>query len=147
MKILGVEFEWYGISNDNVNRMIEKIQKSIGIWSGVYNLNMIERIVTVRTFILSKMWYLANFICFSIQHVKNIESMIHKFIWCNSAERIKRNTLILNYESGGLNNVCLKAKLETILITNFINIIFNKERMFYQYSVKHLKFRLRENFD
>jgi hypothetical protein len=55
---------------------------------------------------------------------------------------IKRNTLILPYESGGLNSVCLRAKIETSRIQNFISILNNNTRMFYQFSSKYLKFEL-----
>jgi len=43
-----------------------------------------------------------------------------------------------------LNSVCLRAKIETSQIQNYINILNNNERMFYQISSKYLKFELRE---
>ena len=107
-------------------------------------LNIIERVVVSKTFILSKLWYTVNFITLSEENIKKIESVIHKFIWCNSMELIKRNTLILPYENGGLNSVCLRAKIETSQIQNYINILNNNERMFYQLSLKYLKFELRD---
>ena len=97
-----------------------------------------------KTFILSKLWYIINFITLTQENIKIIESLIHKFIWCNSFELIKRDTLILPYEKGGLNSVCLRAKIETSYIQNFKNILINNERMFYQLSVKYLKFELRD---
>ncbi len=80
----------------------------------------------------------------SEENIQMLESVIHKFIWCNSMELIKRNTLILPYESGGLNSVCLRAKIETSKIQNYINILNNNQRIFYQHSSKYLKFELRE---
>jgi hypothetical protein len=68
-------------------------------------LNILERVVVSKTFILSKLWYIVNFITLSEENIKMIESVIHKFIWCNSMELIKRNTLILPYENGGLNSI------------------------------------------
>jgi hypothetical protein len=143
MKILGVEFNKNGVSNINITHVIDRIGKSINIWRGV-NLNMIEKIVVCKTFILSKMWYKANFILFSKANIKAIDFMIHKFIWSGAIEMIKRDTVILPYECGGLNSVSIKARFETILIKNFINTILKKERMFYQLSVKYMKFNLRE---
>jgi hypothetical protein len=107
-------------------------------------LNIIERVVVSKTFILSKLWYIINFITMSEENIQMLESVIHKFIWCNSMELIKRNTLILPYESGGLNSVCLRAKIETSKIQNYINILNNNQRIFYQHSSKYLKFELRE---
>jgi hypothetical protein len=40
--------------------------------------------------------------------------------------------------------VCLRAKIETSYIQNYINILNKNQRMFYQLSSKYLKFELRE---
>jgi hypothetical protein len=143
LKILGIEFNNKGVTINNIQKVLENIKKSVAIWDGV-RLNIIERVVVSKTFILSKLWYIINFITLSEENIRMIESMIHKFIWSNSMELIKRNTLILPYESGGLNSVCLRAKIETSQIQNYINILNNNERMFYQISSKYLKFELRE---
>jgi hypothetical protein len=142
MKILGVEFNNKGITNNNINKIIENIKKLISIWDGVY-LNTLERVIVSKTFILSKLWYITNFVCISEENIKKVERLIHQFIWNKSSEMIKRKTLILLYESGGLNNVCIRTKLETNLIRTFINISQNSQRMFYQLGVKYLKFELR----
>ena len=65
------------------------------------------------------------------------------FIWNSPMELIKRKTLCLDYEEGGLKMICIRTKIKTILLKNFLDIILNKERMFYQLSVKWLKFKLR----
>ena len=142
MKILGIEFNSRGITTNNINKVVENIKKSISIWDGVY-LSTLERVIVSKTFILSKLWYLTNFVILSEESIKKIDRMIHQFIWNKSFELIKRNTLILPYESGGLNSVCIRAKIETSLIQNFINIYLNNSRMFYQLGVKYLKFELR----
>jgi hypothetical protein len=136
LKILGIEFNHKGVTRNNVDKILENIKKSVIIWDGV-RLNTLERVVVSKTFILSKLWYIINFIKLSEENIKIIESVIHKFIWCNSIELIKRNTLILPYESGGLNSVCLRAKIETSYIQNYINILNNNQRMFYQLSSKY----------
>ena len=87
MKILGIEFNNSGVSNDNITKTIEKIEKSVNIWRGV-NLNMMQKVITVRTFILSKLWYIANFVVLDKQYIKHIESLIHKFIWNGAIEMI-----------------------------------------------------------
>ena len=143
LKVLGIEFNKNGVMRENVDKVINKIEKSVNIWDGVY-LNTLERVIVSKTFILSKLWYVMNFICMNESEIKRVDLLIHKFIWNNSFEMIKRNTLCLPYESGGLNTVCLRAKLKTIQVQNFINIYLNRERMFYQLSVKYLKFELRE---
>ena len=142
MKILGIEFNDKGITKKNINIVIDKIKRALYIWNDVY-LNTLEKIIISKTFVLSKLWYVSNFMCISEKNINKIEKLVYQFIWCNSFELIKRKTLILPYERGGLNNVCIRSKIKTCLIQNFINIYINNERMFYQLSVKYMKYDLR----
>jgi hypothetical protein len=99
LKILGIEFNNKGETINNTQKVLENIKKSVAIWDGE-RLNIIERVVVSKTFLSSKLWYIINFITMSEENKGMIENMIHKFIWSNSMELIKRNTLILPYESG-----------------------------------------------
>jgi hypothetical protein len=59
IKILGIEFNNSGPSISNITNAFEKMKIAINMWR-TCGLSMIERIVVVRTFILSKIWHLAN---------------------------------------------------------------------------------------
>jgi hypothetical protein len=89
-----------------------------------------DRIIACKTFILSKLWYLANFIIVNEKKIKIIDRIVHKFIWNCPIGRIKINTLILPYDNGGLKSVCIRARLNTILTKNFIYIVNNKRECF-----------------
>ena len=55
LKILGIEFNSRGISENNLENIIERIEKSVFIWSCV-NMSVIDRIIACKTFILLKLW-------------------------------------------------------------------------------------------
>src|SRR5690606_22426357 len=69
---------------------------------------------------------------------------LHKFIWNNNKEIIKRNTVILPYNEGGLNMFNLECRLKTIHIKQFIYISHKIESMFYFMSIYWMKFELKE---
>ncbi len=94
------------------------------------NMSVNDRIIACKTFILSKLWYLANFIIVNEKKIKIIDRIVHKFIWNCPIGRIKINTLILPYDNGGLKSVCIRARLNTILTKNFIYIVNNKRECF-----------------
>ena len=71
MKILGVEFDSFGISKNNLVKLKSKIVGTLQMWNNV-RLNMIERIVVCKTFALSKLWYVASFMKFSNESIKNL---------------------------------------------------------------------------
>ena len=143
MKILGVVFDNNGISKKNLVMLSEKIKKSIEIWNSI-RLNIIEKIVVAKTFIFSKFWFLANFLIIDKNYIKIHKSLIFKFIWNNSQELIKRNTLIMPYERGGLNMFHLESRLKTINIKNFLYFIKNKNRVFFSISICWLKFYMKD---
>jgi hypothetical protein len=60
VKILGIVFDKQGISNENLRIIREKMNVSMIIWSSM-KLNMIEKITVCKYFVLSKLWYLAQF--------------------------------------------------------------------------------------
>ena len=142
LKILGVIFDKSGVAKDNLDACVKKITNTINMWNNV-RLNMLEKITVLRTFALSKLWYYANFYVLDENDIKSIESLAFKFIW-NGCELIKRDTLISEYNEGGLKMVSIRAKLQTIMLRNFMYIKKNFNRPQYQLSVYWLKFYLRE---
>ena len=139
LKILGIIFNKNGISDENINKAHTNIEKTLGMWYCV-NLNTIERIVVCKTFALSKLWYICSFMNIPECFLKKFETTIFKFIWNGAIEYIKRDTLILPYDQGGLNMFHIRTKLETIIFQQFRNIVFYFERAAYQLSVYWLKF-------
>ena len=105
---------------------------------------MLERIIIAKTFISSKLWFLGNFIYIDKFVTKSLNSIIYKFVWNNNKETIKRDSLILTYEKGGLNMFHIESRLKTINIQNFLYIIKNRNRPFFCMSIYWLKFCLRE---
>ena len=132
IKILGIIFDKTGIAKENFVRIKSNFQITLNIWNNI-NLNMIERITVIRTFALSKIWYLANFIVFERSEVQEIEKIAFKFIWNDKRELIKRKTLYLDSLEGGLNMVCIWAKLDTIYFRNFLYYFKNLYRPQYQF--------------
>jgi hypothetical protein len=143
LKILGITFDKNGISSINLKNCIKKIQEALNMWKRT-NLNLIERIVVLKTFALSKLWYQANFSTLSEQEIVLLEKMMFNFIYNNKAHLIKHETLMSEYNEGGLKMVSVRAKLQTIAIKNFIYLKKNKDTPQYHMSDYWLNFQLRE---
>ena len=150
LKLLGIIYNMKGLSKTNLKSVKEKLDSSLQIWKGT-SLNILERIIVCKTFLLNKLWYVANFMKMDEKYVSEIEKMIYTFIWNGAIEMISRRTLILPYERGGLAMMSVRARLETIQYSQFRNIVLNKHTLEYQLGVFWLKFALRdfqlENFN
>ncbi len=77
--MLGVLFNNKGISISNVENVKNKIKQTLYLWN-INNLNMLERIVVCKTFVLSKVWFLASFIEFDESFIKEINKLIYSYI-------------------------------------------------------------------
>jgi hypothetical protein len=49
---------------------------------------MIDKVTVIRTFGLSKLWYLLNFITLEEQDIKNLERLTFNYIWSNKVETV-----------------------------------------------------------
>ena len=96
---------------------------------------MIEKINVCKSFLLSKIYYIANFMIFTELEIKELERMLHQFIWDGNIERISRGTLILRQADGGLDMMSIRARLKTILFQNFVYIVNNTDRACCQMSI------------
>ena len=142
MKVLGIHFDKSGISHLNLSNAKSNIIKAINIWSNC-ELNLLQKVVACRTFILSKLWFISIFYFIEDESLKEINGLIFRFIWGNSAELVKRDTLILPTTSGGLNAFHIKSKLKTIVMQQFNYISINYKKPAYNLSVYWLKYKLR----
>ena len=136
-------FNKKGISSKNLENVIGKIRKAIFLWD-IPSLNMLERITIVKTFLLSKLWFITTFIKINLQKIKEINLLVFRFIWNSKIELVKRETLILPYENGGMNMFHLESRLKTVSLQTYLYIRKNYNRDFYQLSIKWLKFHLRD---
>jgi hypothetical protein len=119
LKILGIIFNEKGIDKINLENCKKKIENTLNLWNGL-RFNMIDKVTVLRTFALSKLWYLLNFITLEEQEIKNFEALSFNYLWGNKVETIKRETLIADFKDGGLNMTCIRAKINMIIIRNLL---------------------------
>jgi hypothetical protein len=143
LKILGIIFDKKGIASINLENCKKKIENVLNQWNGL-RFNLIDKITVLRTFGLSKLWYLLNFITLDQQEIKNLETLSFKYIWDNKTETIKREILYSDYKNGGLNMICIRAKINMIIIRNLLYIKLNMNRPQYQFSIYWMKFLFKE---
>jgi hypothetical protein len=105
---------------------------------------MIERVIVCKVFMMSKIYFLANFVILKKENLNEINKMMHKFVWNNNMEIIKRNSIILPYDRGGLNMFNIECRIKTIYIQQFMYIACKIDSMFYFMSLYWMKFNLKE---
>jgi hypothetical protein len=97
---------------------VNKLIKTLYIWNDI-NLDLIQRITALKTFIMSKIWFVINFINISNSKIDEINKKIFNFLWCGKRDFIKRKTIIGNYDEGGHKMICLHSKKMSIRYKHF----------------------------
>lgn len=119
--ILGVIIcrSWSTIIDQNYSRLIRKLQQRVMI-NDTRNINLIQRSWILNTFILSKLWYVAQVFPPRNCHLAKIKSIVGRFLWKNSIFRVARDQLYLPFYKGGINLVDLSSKCKSLFIRNVI---------------------------
>ena len=143
IKIFGVFFIKKGVDNCNLVNVKKKIENTLNMWNGI-RFNLIDKITVIRTFGFSKLWYILNFITLSEEDIKKFETLAFKYIWNGNAELIGRNFLYSEFKNGGLNMVCIRAKIYMIFIRNLLYVKKNMNRMHYQFSIFWMKWNFKD---
>jgi len=91
---------------------ISKLKNSLHVWKS-RKLTIYGKIAILKSLGLSKLIY-----SFSVLHVpseikKEVNSIIYKFVWRN-VERIKRSTLINEYENGGMKMIDIESMINAL---------------------------------
>ena len=136
-------FNEKGVDKTHLEICKKKIEKTLNLWNGI-KFNLIDKITVIRTFGFSKLWYLLNFLTLSEEEIKVFELMAFKYIWNGNAELISRSHLYSEFKNGGLNMVCIRAKINMIFIRNLLYIKKNMNRLQYQLSIYWMKLYFRE---
>ena len=103
-KLLGIQYSLHKSDRyiDNFTQKIEKIQRLLGDWS-LRNISLIGKVTVIRTLALPILVQPFTVLPDPPIHiVKKIQDIFFNFLWNNKVDKVKRNTVIGNYEDGGL---------------------------------------------
>ena len=78
------------------------------------NLSILGKILIVKTLIIPKFTFLASATVVPISYIKEIESCCFNYIWKGKRDKVKRSTLIAQYEEGGLNMIDVECYFKSL---------------------------------
>ena len=86
----------------NMQHKLQKLQNIINMWK-TRKLTLFGRITVMKSLLLSQINYNIATIYTSAEFLKNIQNIIHQYIWKDKPPKIKQQTIIANREQGGAN--------------------------------------------
>ena len=88
----------------NWENKIDKMNTLFFSW-GKRNLTILGKIMIIKALVIPIFTFVASACVVPDKYRKEIESKCFKFIWDGKPDKVKRNTLIGNFEMGGLNMI------------------------------------------
>ena len=133
IKVLGIHFSYNKKLEleKNFLRVVSKMQKPLRLWH-FRNLTLEGRITIFKTLALSKLVYLALIITVPKRTINELQKIQKEFIWNYTTLKIKHETLCNSYDLGGLKNVDIIPKIDS-LKCSWIKWLYNES--FHEWKV------------
>ena len=115
IKILGVCFTYNKklFIEKNFNEVVKKMEKVLALWRW-RGLSMIGRVTVFKALAFSKIVFISYLNVIPIEIIEKIEKIQNDFIWEDKKTKVKHNTFITDYIDGGLKDIDIRAKMESL---------------------------------
>ena len=125
IKILGINFTYNTnlFNKLNFERVEANLTTTLNIWRQ-RNLTIYGKCEIIRTLAVSKILYVTNVLCPKAQFIKIIKNKLCDFIWNGKRPKIKYNSLISDYQDGGIKRPDIETKIKTQQL-NWIKKLLN----------------------
>ena len=125
IKIYGVYFGKNYIE-ENMNKLLLEITQIIEKWKNV-KLNLVEKVIVIKTYIISKIQYLQRVIEIPKFYIDKLNKLIFTYLW-DGQDKISRKTITNNLNRGGLGLTDIETSILTSKVQRFKNLIENKNQ-------------------
>ena len=122
-KIVGFYICEHRLVNVNWTPIVTKVQKNFNMWI-TRKLSFDQKSEIINLFALSKIIYLASFLCMPLDFIKQFEKHIYSYFWNKQHESVSRKTLHLPKVKGGYDLLNISAKCQALQILHIKNLLF-----------------------
>lgn len=121
LKILGliVKDNWKNMESSNYEKLINSFNAASQLHCS-RQLNIMERILILNTYLLPKLWYISQIITPSNLQIAKIKRISGIFIWKSQFFKVNRNQLYLDYCKGGLKLIDPENQCKSLFIRGLI---------------------------
>ena len=107
------------IYESNVTRRIDNLSRILSKWK-YRNMTIIGKMVVIKTYAMSQLVYVSQFMNISAADIRRIEKICYGFLWNDKPEQTQRAFLKNDKYSGGINGVDVEAFLDAIKVKQFV---------------------------
>ena len=115
---------------------VDKFKRAVFSWSSRSFPSLTSRIEILKTFALSRIYYLASIIPITKSVVKLLEKVIGSFLWTGWLLRVTLREICNLHELGGLKMVCIISMCNSLLLTQLFRMLKSSDSK----SINHVTY-------
>ena len=125
VKIFGIFISnsYHEIISNNWNFRLENFRKTVMSWSSRGLETLQQRIEVLKVFALSRIYFVASVLPVKKTVLRNIESIMGKFIWQGRLLRVSLAELKNDFMDGGLRLPCLATMNKSLMISQCLRVV------------------------
>ena len=110
--------------------ILKSIDSRVKILQSI-SLTIYQRAVVVNCIINAKLWYLSHIYPLSINFANKIKRLTYHYVWGKKCEPVRRTTITLPKNKGGLGIIDIFYKSQSILVSSFLKSYMNENGILY----------------
>ncbi|MGI9312710.1 MAG: reverse transcriptase domain-containing protein [Alphaproteobacteria bacterium] len=118
---------------------LSRLKSTLNLWS-IRDLTPIGKILIVKTFALSNFVYLFTVLPNPPQaFIDELNTCIYNFIWKGKIDKVKRSTIIANYNEGGLRMPHINSFIHSLKcswVRRYISDVYNNWKLFFDIHLR-----------
>ena len=110
VKALGISFSANipDIARVNYKEKLEKIKNVLNNWQ-FRRLTLLGKITVIKSLAVSQLVYVLSSLETCVEVIDEVNTLLYNFLWDGKGDKVKRTTMINDYEQGGLKMIDLKT--------------------------------------
>ena len=128
IKILGVWFksEMTNSGNRNFEGIVNQIQGLVCA-NKMRSWNLLQKIFFTHTYLLSKVWYVAQIMRIPSMYIAKIKKVLGNFLWKGNVLRVPLGVMTKSRKEGGMGLINVEVKCEALYIRQILRSIKDEQ--------------------
>ena len=145
LKIFGIIFtdSYRTMLRRNWDYRITKFEQSVISWSTRSLETIFQKIEVLKTFAMSRLFYIGSILPLPEGQAKKIDRIIGKFIWMGKLMRVPLAELQLPHHKGGGGLICIRSMAKSLRLSHFLRLLKNGESR----TLSHIQYWIGEVID
>ena len=143
IKLLGIRYGHDLTFDDVWHPLFQKVSKTLNLFSS-RRLSLRGKATVINVSCLSKLWYVGSVLPINAHYIHVISKEVMNFFWKSTSEPLQRKVLYNDVTDGGQNLVCIKTKLESLLLCHIQKIVNGHDAKWVYFAKYWCGYKLRK---